>query len=551
MSKAIERRMTLKDQVTPTMSKINKSTLVYKKSMQNLRSEGQKTWGGLKSGMFGVVAAGAALLGSVMAINKMEEAYTASSQAETKLQAVMKSTGKATSAQVQGLLAYATSMQKVGVVEGDVAVSGMQQLATFNVTASTIETLTGGMLDLVAQQKGVNATQEDMISIGNMVGKAMDGQYGALSRVGITFTDAQAKVLKFGNEQERAATLAQVLSQNVGGVNAALAQTDVGRIQQAKNAMGDLQEIAGETVVEIKAGFASAFMDYLPVIQEKIEYVANAINSWVDGGGITRFIDGIKVVADTARMLSPLIAAIVVGFAAYKAMALVATIQQWALNVAMSANPIGLIIIGIAALAAAVVVTVILIRKHWEKIKLVFMVVWNVVATSGENAINKMIGSLNWFLSSVSFITESIKYAFSQMWNKVIDGAESAISALAKPLNAVLSAAGMDTIKVDFSAVKSSMEKPVWEKKDFIKEIEIKKFSDDTIMDQVEKAKQEKQSREAEKAEKETQALTSAIGDNTSAVNENTSAVKRSSSDLTGEEIADKLLPRLERVVYG
>ena len=547
MSKAIERRMTLKDQVTPTMSKINKSTLSYKKNVRDLKNEGQKTWSSLKYGMAGVVAAGAALLGSVMAINGMEEAYKKQIQAEVKLEAIMKSTGKATAAQIQGLKEYASTMQSVGVVGDEVALSGMQQLATFNVTSSTIETLTGSMLDLVAQQKGVNASQEDMISIGNMVGKAMDGNYGALSRVGISFTEAQAKVLKFGTEEERAATLAAVLQQNVGGVNAALAQTDVGRIQQANNAISDLQEVAGQAVVNIKAGFASAFMDNLPEIQSGIQEIANGINSWVDGGGIDRFVSGVTTAVNVVKFLSPVILGVAAALATYKIIAMAATVQQWALNVAMNANPVGVIIMAVFALIGVII----MLKKNWEQVKLVFMVVWNAIATAGETSINKMIGGLNSFLNAAAYIGDSIKYIFASMWNKVVEGTENAISKLVTPLNAVLEAVGKDAIKVNFSAMKSTMEKPTLGKKEYIKEIEVKKFSEDSIMNQVEKARSEKQTNEAKKREENTQALMNAIVDNTNAVGENTSAVKKSSSDLTGEEIADRLLPRLERVIYG
>lgn len=59
------------------------------------------------------------------------------------------------------------------------------------------------------------------------------------------------------------------------------------------------------------------------------------------------------------------------------------TVAQWALNAAMSANPIGLII---AAIAGLVAIFVILFKKNegfrnfvlgaWEKIKEVAMAVW-------------------------------------------------------------------------------------------------------------------------------------------------------------------------------
>ncbi len=56
-----------------------------------------------------------------------------------------------------------------------------------------------------------------------MMGKVIEGQTGALSRYGYSFTEAQEQILKFGTEEQMAATLAEVIGQAVGGVNKALA----------------------------------------------------------------------------------------------------------------------------------------------------------------------------------------------------------------------------------------------------------------------------------------------------------------------------------------
>ncbi len=545
MSKAIERRMTLKDQVTPTMSKINKSTLSYKANVRNLRKEGQRTWTGIKRGVLGVAATTAALIGSVMAIRSTEEAYKAQSQAEVKLQAVLKATRKATDEQIQGLKAYASEMQNIGVVGDEITLAGMQQLATFNVTSDTVETLTAGMLDLVAQQKGLNATQQDMVNIGNMVGKVMDGQVGALSRVGISFTAAQERILKYGTEQQRAATLAQVLEQNVGGVNAAMAATDEGRIKQATNAIGDLQETIGGVVISIKGKFAKAFMDDLPAIEGKINAVASAINNWVDGGGIDRFIETLKITYDTTKQLTPVIGVLGAGLVAYKLYALAATIQTWSLNAAMLANPAGFVIMGIVALIAVIT----LLRKNKDLLRLKFMQTWNAAAEYAESGINKMIGGANTVISAFDFAGQSIKYMFHSMWNDVVSMSENAVSKLTKPLNAVLKAVGKEAIDVNFSGKMSSIQKPVLERKDVIGEVQVKRYSNDTIA-QIEEARRRKQEQQSKDNTEALGLLARAIGENTDALEENTGALGKSSRDLTGEEIADRLLPRLERVVY-
>ncbi|SNR86080.1 hypothetical protein SAMN05446037_100169 [Anaerovirgula multivorans] len=547
MSKAIERRMTLKDQVTPTMSKINKSTLKYAKNKRDLHKQAQKTWFGIKRGMLGVVATSAALLGSIMAMKKLEEAYKAQSLAETKLQAVFAATGRATDEQIQGLIEYANTIQDVGVVGNETAIAGMQQLATFNVTSDTIETLTEGMLDLVAQTKGLEATQQDMVDVGNKVGKVMSGQVGALSKAGISFTKAQEKVLKFGTEEERAATLAKVLAQNVGGVNKALAATPEGRWKQMNNSIGDMQKKVGKVIVQIKGQLAAAFMEHLPQIEAGIDKITVSIMQWVDSGGVERFIDTLEITIDTTKQLAPVIVGLTGAFVTYKLATIAATISTKAFTAAIMANPIGFAI----GLMVSLITVIVLVRKNKDLLRLKFMETWNAIAAYTESGINTMIGGANSLLSTFEYTVISIKFFFHDMWNDVITMAENGVNKMAAPLNAVLGALGKEEIGVSFSGKKSSMEKPAWEKKEFFGEVEFKRFSDDSIAS-IKDSRAKKQEKEIEQQTKALGALAEAVEENTSATNKNTSAMsKGSSSDMTAETIADTLLPRLERVVYG
>jgi hypothetical protein len=546
MSKAIERRMVLRDQVTPTMKKISKSNMKYKSNLKNLRRTGSRTWWSLKRNMMGVVFAGLALAKSVLAVRDMEEAYTDQVEAVAKLEAVFKSTGKATDEQVASLQSYAAELQKVGVVGDEVSIAGMQQLATFNVTSDTVETLSAGMMDLVAQQKGMNATQEDAVNISNMVGKAMMGQVGSLSRVGITFSDAQAEVLKYGSESEKAAVMAQVLQQNVGGVNAALAATDAGQVQQVKNTIGDLHETLGQTVVRIKGAFARAFNENLPAIEAKVNAVADAINRWVDEGGVESLIETFGIVKQTLSDLMPVFALAAGALAYYKVQAMYAAIAQNGLNAAMMANPVGFVIGALMALVTVIV----LVRKHQDFLKLKFMTSWNAISGSIENGVNGMIGGLNSMLSGVDYFTSSVEYFFKSMWNSVIKYSEQKMQDWIKPINKVLDFLGKDTIKLNFSAAQVDAVTPTYSKKSYIDEIKVKQFSDDKIS-AVEEAKRKKEEKELEDNTKAMAALSENLETNTDAVSTNTEALKSSSRDMTGEQIADKLMPRLERVVYG
>ncbi|MBO7467119.1 MAG: hypothetical protein J6T94_05515, partial [Bacteroidaceae bacterium] len=110
---------------------------------------------------------------------------------------------------------------------------------------TSLEKLIPVMNDMLAQQYGLEASQESAAQIASMLGKVMDGQVGALSRYGYKFDEMQEQILKFGDEESRAAVLAEVVESAVGGMNAALAETDSGRQQQLANAIGDVKEKAG------------------------------------------------------------------------------------------------------------------------------------------------------------------------------------------------------------------------------------------------------------------------------------------------------------------
>ena len=129
------------------------------------------------------------------------DAYNVQVEAEQKLETIMKQRFNATDQSIQSVKDYASAIQNVGVVGDEVQLSGAQQLATFLQTDEALKTLMPAMANLAVQQNGVNVTSENMVSIGNMVGKVMQGQTSALTRVGITFTEAQEAALKYGTEQ--------------------------------------------------------------------------------------------------------------------------------------------------------------------------------------------------------------------------------------------------------------------------------------------------------------------------------------------------------------
>jgi hypothetical protein len=336
-------------------------------------------------------------------------AYKEQAVEETKLAAIMRNTMNATEGDVKAILSLASAQQKLGVIGDEVQLAGAQELATYVTKRESLERLLPAMNDMLAQQYGLNATQEQAVTIATMMGKVLDGQVGALSRYGYRFDEAQENVLKYGTEAQRTAMLAQVLQQYVGGVNKALAATPEGQLKQAANNTGNLNERVGqlymhiqatllpvrekiqeiiesiivffeqnaEKIKEIVGAIASAIVFAISVITPPLEWMINLIVMVT--GWLYNFMQALQEGNVYAELFAIALMSLASGLAAnflwvnrlviaskIKALwdtiltikTLLFTKAIWALNIAMKSNPIGWIVAGVMALVSAIVLVI-------------------------------------------------------------------------------------------------------------------------------------------------------------------------------------------------
>ena len=184
-------------------------------------------------------------------IQKMAASYANAELNATRLEVIMRQRMKSTEDEIASIKRLTSAQAELGIISVGVQRAGAQQLATFLYQKSSLDVLIPAMNNLVAQQRGFNAEAGDAVAVANMMGKAMMGQTSALRRVGITFNEAQEAAIKNGNEQERAAMLAQIITDNVGEMNAALAKTDAGKQKQLANELGALKAKVGSFVSSI------------------------------------------------------------------------------------------------------------------------------------------------------------------------------------------------------------------------------------------------------------------------------------------------------------
>ena len=270
----------------------------------------------------------------IAGINKALDAYEVQMLAETKLTEIYRTRMGASEEAAQATMDLAAAIQKTGIIGDEVSLSGAQQLATFAQYPETVDALLPAMDNLLAQQKGFNATTQDAVNVANLMGKAMQGNTGALTRVGITFDEAQEAVLKYGTEEEKAAVLSEVINQNVGNMNETLASTPLGQIQQMKNTLGDMKEQIGAQLAPVVAQLATWVSEKLmPAVQSLIDFMeAHPI--------IAKIIVGITAFLAIGGPLLTLIGGIAMGIGALSSV------------FAVLASPVTLIIGLIAALVA-------------------------------------------------------------------------------------------------------------------------------------------------------------------------------------------------------
>lgn len=222
----------------------------------------------------------AAAFGVAAVINFGKEsvnAYNEAIGAQERLTQAMRRNASASNEQIQNIFDLTDAWQQYGVVSASVQQAGLQELATYAGETSSLETLLPVLNDMVVQQYGFNASQEQAQNIATSLGKILNGQTGALSRYGYWFSEAEDAILKYGTEAEAAATLAEVVTRSVGGMNEALGNTPTGKITQLKNNFGQLKEVIGEGLVLVFSQFAGA----LNAVISRLIAVVKIINGFI------------------------------------------------------------------------------------------------------------------------------------------------------------------------------------------------------------------------------------------------------------------------------
>ena len=469
---------------------------------------------GLVGKVKGMLAAYLSINAIVGSSKNFMEAANTQIEAETKLGTVMRQRMGATDDMIQSVKNLASEQQNLGVIGDEVQMAGAQQLSTFLGTTDALKTLMPAMNNLAAQQNGVNASSGDLVNIGNLMGKVMQGQVSALTRVGVTFSDAQEEVLKYGTEQERAAMLAQVITDNVGNMNAELAKTPAGQMAQVSNALGDMKEIAGYALIPALLALNAVIKNNAALIETAITNVGLALGFVINmvAAVMDAMFSVCSFIIDNWSIIEPIVMGVVTAFAIYNGVLLIhkgilfataaihgivatataihaaftsgwsiatftATAAQQGLNAALLACPITWIIIAIIAIIAAVYAIVAAINKVtgtttsatgviMGALSTAIAFIWNLFLGLFDLILGIINALINPFINLANFIgnvfnspISSVIYAFQSM----ADGALSTLEKIASAMDFVFGSNMADTVQGWRSGLKAMADAAVAE----------------------------------------------------------------------------------------
>lgn len=185
--------------------------------------------------------------------------------------AVIKSTGNQAHISVKGIQALGDELEGLSGVDAELVINSENVLATFtnikNVGKNKIfDMATRSTLDMS------EALGSDLQGAAIQVGKALNDPIkgvSALSKVGVTFTDKQKKVIeqlvKTGDTAGAQKVILGELNKEFGGQAAASGKTFEGAMTRARNAMDDVFQEIGQALLPKLAEIADSLAKKIPV----------------------------------------------------------------------------------------------------------------------------------------------------------------------------------------------------------------------------------------------------------------------------------------------
>lgn len=264
--------------------------------------------------------------------------------------------------------------------------------------------------------------------------QANAGMVDALEFAGLNVDDFNAQLQGLNTEEEKSAFITDTLNDIYGASAEKYKEVnkDVIAANDAQNkynqAMADIATKAQPAITTFKLAMVEVLQTILAKFQEVdleglIGKISNAITTVVNVAlpplmsAITWILDNLNWLAPLLGSVIGLVAGITGAIKLYNAIVTVAKTVQLAWNLALTANPIGIVIVAIGALVAAFVV----LWNKCEGFRNFFIGMWEAIKTAAKSA-GEFIGG----------IFESIMNTVRGVINGIIKGINAAIGAINK-----------------------------------------------------------------------------------------------------------------------
>lgn len=233
-------------------------------SLDSTKKDAEKGAGGLKK--FGTALGGLAVAYKALDFARSSVAeFAQDEQMLVRLAVLTKNSTDATNEQIYALRDQAEELEKVGVISAGNILTLQGQLATYDLTTDSIRTLTPALLDMAVAERGVNVTQQDMISFAEGVSRALQGNYASLQKRGFILSEDTKKIIENGTETERVAEITKVLNSTYEDMNSIMSQTASGSMAQMANKSDALKQSVGQHLMPVVGLLIDNFVDLITI----------------------------------------------------------------------------------------------------------------------------------------------------------------------------------------------------------------------------------------------------------------------------------------------
>jgi hypothetical protein len=227
---------TLKLSILADVDNLRKELNKGEKEVEGFGGKLEKFSAAAKAAFVAAAAAAAAYAGK-LAIEGVKAAIE-DEAAQKRLQVALQNVTKATNAQVAAVEEQILKTALASGVADDKLRPALQRLAVATGSVERSQELLSVALDVSA------ATGKDVEAVAEALGKAYEGNNGALTRLGIGLSAAEIKTLGLEGSIKQ-------LSETFGGAAAAQANTFEGRIQRLQVAFDETKETVGTALLPI------------------------------------------------------------------------------------------------------------------------------------------------------------------------------------------------------------------------------------------------------------------------------------------------------------